>query len=389
MNRIVILLAFATFATGTAENIIVGILPDVASGHGVSIALAGQLTAIFSIIFAVTAPIALILTARVERKRLFLGALSLFIISNVAAAVSPNFTVMLVARGGMAMASATVCLLATMLATELVDDKMRGRAIGIIFMGISGSLVFGVPTGIVITGIVGWRGVFVALATLAAAVWLVSWRSVPVSGRHRIALPGYMKHLREIPLAAGQLVSILMIGGHFVLFAFLAPYLVRVAGITDGNVVLAFAALGIAGVSGGYFGGWLADRISPRAAMLLTPSVYLVTLATIPLLESMPWLMFAIMIVWAWVSWMISPVVQSYLIAAGPDTAEAGISLNFSAMHIGVGMGTAIGGVTLAQLSVFALPWAGVLIATLAVLAACTAVRSLKVGKQNAAAALR
>lgn len=32
MNPIVIPLAFATFATGTAENIIVGILPDVAGG---------------------------------------------------------------------------------------------------------------------------------------------------------------------------------------------------------------------------------------------------------------------------------------------------------------------------------------------------------------------
>lgn len=192
-----------------------------------------------------SAPLALILTTRIEPKRLFLGALGLFIACSLAAAASPNFTMMLVARVGMAMASATACLLATMLATELVDEKIRGRAIGIIFMGISGSLVFGVPAGIVISHIAGWRGVFVALSLLAVAVGLVSWRCVPVSGLRKTALPKYLTHLRVVPLAAGQLVSILMIGGHFVLFAFLAPHLVEVAGVAEGNVVLAFGALGI------------------------------------------------------------------------------------------------------------------------------------------------
>ncbi|MGB3876681.1 MAG: MFS transporter [Shinella zoogloeoides] len=383
MNPIIVLLAFATFATGTAENIIVGILLEVADGLDVSPALAGQLTAVFSVVFAVTAPLALVLTTRIERRRLFLCALGLFVVSNLAAAASPNFTVMLVARVGMAMASATVCLLATMLATELVDETMRGRAIGIIFMGISGSLVFGVPAGMVVSDLVGWRGVFVALATLAAAVWLVSYRCVPVSGLRRTALPKYMAHLREAPLAAGQLVSILMIGGHFVLFAFLAPYFVQVAGFAEGNVALAFAALGVAGVSGGYFGGWLSDRLSPRAALLLTPSAYLVALAAIPLLESNPWPMFAVMMIWACISWMISPVVQNFLIWSGPKTAEAGISLNFSAMHIGVGLGTAVGGITLEEFSIRALPWTGAFIALLAVFASCYAIWALNIRKSR------
>lgn len=375
MNPVVILLAFATFVTGTAENIIVGILPDVAGGLGVSLALAGQLTAVFSIVFAVTAPLALVLTKRIDRRRLFLAALGLFILSTFAAAVSPNFAIMLLTRIGMAAASATVCLLATMLATELVDESMQGRAIGIMFMGISGSLVLGVPAGILIADVAGWRGVFLALAALAFTVWLVSWRCIPASGPRGVALPGYLKHLRSAPLVAGQLVSILMIGGHFVLFAFLAPYLVEVAGIADGNVALGFAALGIAGVSGGYFGGWLADRLSPRAALLLTPSAYLAALAGLPLLKGSPGPLFAVMMVWACISWMISPVVQRFLISTGPETAEAGISLNFSAMHVGVGLGTIVGGF-LVRYDIAALPVGAAVIATLALMTAAVAFRA-------------
>ncbi|QRY70700.1 MFS transporter (plasmid) [Ensifer sp. PDNC004] len=371
MNPVVILLAFATFVTGTAENIIVGILPDVAGGLGVSLALAGQLTAVFSIVFAVTAPLALVLTKRIDRRRLFLAALGLFMLSTFAAAASPNFAIMLLTRIGMAAASATVCLLATMLATELVDESMQGRAIGIMFMGISGSLVLGVPAGILIADVTGWRGVFLALAALAFTVWLVSWRCIPASGPRGVALPGYLKHLRSARLVAGQLVSIFMIGGHFVLFAFL----VEVAGIADGNVALGFAALGIAGISGGYFGGWLADRLSPRAALLLTPSAYLAALAGLPLLKGSPGPLFAVMMVWACISWMISPVVQRFLISTGPETAEAGISLNFSAMHVGVGLGTIVGGF-LVRYDIAALPVGAAVIPALALITAAVAFRA-------------
>lgn len=45
MNIALLLLALTTFTTGTAENIVIGILPDVASGLGVSVGFAGQLTA--------------------------------------------------------------------------------------------------------------------------------------------------------------------------------------------------------------------------------------------------------------------------------------------------------------------------------------------------------
>lgn len=380
MNINIILLALATFATGTAENIIVGILPDVAGDLGVSLALAGQLTAVFSITFAIAAPLALLLTMHIERKRLLLGALGLFILSNLLAAASPSIGVLFVARIAMAGASATVCLIATMLATELVEARLKGRAIGIIFMGISGSLVFGVPAGIAISSLAGWRGVFLTLALFATFVFVLIARSLPASGMRRAALPRYLRHLGALPLVAGQWVSILMIGGHFMLFAYLAPYLMQTAGLEAKALVLAFAILGLAGVSGGYLGGWLADRLSPRRVLLLTPAAYLAALLAIPLTANLPWLAFPAMMLWACISWMISPVVQSFLISAGPDTAEAGISLNFSAMHIGVGLGTALGGLALEGFSLSALPWLGAMLAALAVAASGIALRSAKSG---------
>ncbi|MBP0580066.1 MFS transporter [Labrys sp. LIt4] len=375
MDRRVLLLALATFVTGTAENIVIGILPDIAGGLGVSIGLAGQLTAIFSITFALAAPLALLLTARFERKGAFTAALAAFLLCNLLAAASPGYGVLFAARIGMAAASATIALLATMLATELVDERMKGRAIGMIFMGVSGSLVLGVPIGMLVSSLAGWRSVFLALAALAAGVLIVCRLKLPDIGASRQGSPDYGTHLRSTPLASAQLVSILMISGHFVLFGYLSPYIADVLGVTGAGIVLGFVAFGVAGVSGGYLGGLAADKVTPRRAIVLVPAGYLAALLLIPFAAGTSLAFFPVMMVWACLSWMISPVVQSFLIATGPDTAEAGVSLNLSAMHIGVGLGTALGGVAVERVPIVYLPGIGAGLAALALAAAALAYR--------------
>ncbi|MGJ4854642.1 MFS transporter [Labrys sp. La1] len=375
MDRRVLLLALATFVTGTAENIVIGILPDIAGGLGVSIGLAGQLTAVFSITFALAAPAALLLTARLERKAAFVAALAAFVLCNLLAAASPGYGVLFVARVGMAAASATIALLATMLATELVDESMKGRAIGVIFMGVSGSLVLGVPIGMLVCSLAGWRSVFLALAALAVVVLIVCRLKLPDVGARRQGMPDYLAHLRSRPLVCAQLVSILMISGHFVLFAYLAPYLGGVLGIAGTGIVLAFIAFGVAGVSGGYLGGLTADKLTPRRAIVLVPLGYLTALMLIPLAAGTSLSFFPVMMVWACLSWMISPAVQSFLIAMGPDTAEAGVSLNLSAMHIGVGLGTALGGVAVELVPISSLPGIGAILAAMALMMAMLAYR--------------
>lgn len=92
MDPRVFLFTLATFVTGTAENIIVGLVLDVASGLHVSVALAGQLTAVFSLSFALMAPCVPLLGHQIRPRPLYLSALALFVFGNVLAALSPGST---------------------------------------------------------------------------------------------------------------------------------------------------------------------------------------------------------------------------------------------------------------------------------------------------------
>ncbi|MDR6713565.1 DHA1 family purine base/nucleoside efflux pump-like MFS transporter [Pseudomonas hunanensis] len=360
MSARIWLLALATFVTGMAENITIGILPALVDGLDVPLGIAGQLTTVFSLAFAAAAPFSPLLTRRFPLRGLLCTALGLFALCNLFAALAPGYGALLAARIGMAATSALTCLTCTLMATRMVPDALRGRAIGVIFMGISGSLVLGVPVGMLFCDALGWRGVFVGLALLALAVLLVAWRALPaLHGSERIAAGSYWRHLRDGRLTAAQWVSLLMIAGHFTVFAYLAPYALQIGQIPEPWLAAVFAAFGIAGVSGGYVGGWMADRLGTTRAIVLTPLLYLASLLMLPLGAGTPWLFLPLMMLWGGVSWMVSPVVQSYLAARGPDTFQAGMSLNLSAMHLGVGVGTAVGAVVIAHSTLAATPWAG------------------------------
>jgi DHA1 family purine base/nucleoside efflux pump-like MFS transporter len=230
-----------------------------------------------------------------------------------------------------------------------------------------------VPIGMLVCSLAGWRSVFLALAALAVLVLIVCSGKLPDVGTRRQGTPDYRAHLRAPPLLRAQLVSILMIAGHFVLFAYLAPYIAGVLGIAGSGIVLAFIAFGVAGVSGGYLGGLAADKLTPRRAIVLVPLGYLTALMLIPLAAGSGFSFFPMMMAWACLSWMISPAVQSFLIATGPDTAEAGVSLNLSAMHIGVGLGTALGGGAVELVPIAYLPAIGAILAAMALIAALLA----------------
>ncbi|WP_143491192.1 MFS transporter, partial [Pseudomonas aeruginosa] len=230
MDLRLLLLSLTTFAAGLAESILIGILPPLAEDLRVSISLAGQLTTLFSLGFALAAPLLGWLTRRIERRRLLLATLLLFALSNALAALAPGYLGLLLARLGMSACCGLLIVLASLLAAELAAPAQRGRAIGLIFMGISGSLVFGVPLGVQISDWFGWRWIFAGIAVYSLPLCLLLWRYLPQ--RQAGDLPGregYLQQLRQPALWLAQLVSILLLGGHFTLFAYFTPYLASMA----------------------------------------------------------------------------------------------------------------------------------------------------------------
>lgn len=140
-------LLLATFVIGTDDFIIAGILPELAVDFDVTEAAAGQLVTVFSLVYAVAAPVMALLTARLSRRKLIVGGLTVFALVNAATVFAPSYAALMALRVAAALVGATITPAAFATAGSLAPPERSGRAIGVVAAGLTVSLIVGVPVG--------------------------------------------------------------------------------------------------------------------------------------------------------------------------------------------------------------------------------------------------
>lgn len=144
---IIYILALAVFLIGTIEYIITGVIEMIAADLSVSTSEVGLLVTVFALAAAIIAPILIAFTINIDRKMLLVSTLSVFIASNGLMLVNLSYETLLWVRIIQGASGGIATVVAMAVSTRLVEKEKRGNAIGIILMGLSSSLVLGVPLG--------------------------------------------------------------------------------------------------------------------------------------------------------------------------------------------------------------------------------------------------
>lgn len=361
MNGKVVILALSAVAVGLVELIVGGILPAIADDFDISLGTAGQLITVFALIYAVAGPVLLVLTSKMERKKIYQIALLIFFSANMMTYFSPSFTFMMIARVITAMATALIVVLSLTIAAKIVQPAHQAKAVGLVYMGISASLVLGVPLGIVISDTFGWRVIFLCIAAVSVGSFiLISLFLQKIPGGKAIPLKTQLKAIASPKLGAAHLATMFMLAGHYTLYAYFTPFLETTLQLDATWISIAYFIFGIAAVSGGALGGSLGDKIGPPKSILLVISLFALVLFLLPFSTVSIYLFLPIMIVWAALSWALAPPQQSYLIKTDPATADVQQSFNNSALQVGISLGSGIGGVALGKIDTVAnIAWVG------------------------------
>ncbi|MFJ7887282.1 MFS transporter [Lysinibacillus xylanilyticus] len=359
-NLIIYVLSLVVFLIGTVEYIITGVIEMIAVDFGVTISEAGLLVTLFALAAAIVAPILIALTINMDRKKLLMATISVFIVSNGLMFISPSYESALWIRIIQGVSGGIATVVAMAVATRLVEKERRGRAIGIILMGLSSSLVLGVPIGTFFSEMFGWRVLFILIGLLTILPLLIIYKKVPViKEEEAVTLRSQLSILKDSKILTALAITLLYVGGYATLFTYITPFLQATStlSITEISGILFLA--GICSFLGSRVGGQLADAKGSRFTICFGLLLQATTLLLFALSGINLFVLIFILMIFMLATWSISPAQQLFLVTLVPRNPDIALSVNTSFIQFGFALGSALGGIVIGRTSVLNLNWVG------------------------------
>jgi MFS transporter, DHA1 family, purine base/nucleoside efflux pump len=248
---------------------------------------------------------------------------------------------------------------ATLFATALHPPRERGRAVAVVFGGLTVALALGVPLGTLLGGSLGYRAVYGLVAVVCLVVAAVLARQLP----RMAAPPAVSLRARFAPAADRRVLTVLAVTVLGVLatmsvYIYVVPLLGAAGGLTGSTVGLLLLAYGIGAVLGNVWGGRAADRFGPLRTLFAVLAGFVVLIATLPVTATTAVGAALALFGWSAFTWSFNPPVQSLLLELAPAGGLV-LSLNASAIYAGVALAGVLGGVVISTVGVLALPLFG------------------------------
>ncbi|MFK3775515.1 MFS transporter [Pseudomonas sp. NPDC089406] len=259
-------MALGSFAIGTGEFAIMGLMPDIASNLQLSEPQVGHAISAYALGVMVGAPTLAILGAKLLRKHMLLLLMALYAIGNLATAFAPSFASLVAFRFISGLPHGAYFGIAAVVASSMVASNQRAGAVARVMMGLTLAMLLGNPVATLLGQFFGWRSAFVLVAVIALATVALVWRFVPQPHDEPRSDP--RKELRAFALPqVWMALAIASIGfaGMFCVFSYLAPTMLQVTQVAPQWIPFGLAAFGVGGIVGNIAGGKLFDTLQFRA----------------------------------------------------------------------------------------------------------------------------
>lgn len=365
MKRTLYVLALGIFGIATTEFGVIGILPQLSSAFHVSIDKAGWLLSAFALIIALFGPFMMMLVSGFDRKKILALVLAIFAVSNIIAAFSPSFNVLLIARILPAFLHPVFWSIGLATAANSVPPEQSPKAVSIVFAGFTIASVFGIPLATFMADIFNWQASFILSALIntlsfAGLLWLLP----PIPTPEKNKAVGQAKIFKKKILWINLMLACLMISAMYSTYGYMAVYLAQITQMKGGEISLMLLLFGIAGVAGNWLAGkYLSKNIDT------TTLVFIVLLAIVHLLLFFFGSYFIPMIVmvffWGLVhtgGFLISNVNVTSSAAEAPEFVN---SIFTSCGNLAVTIGSTVGGLTITKAGIHQIPFTSIVLLAL------------------------
>jgi DHA1 family inner membrane transport protein len=264
--KMVAAMALGSFAIGTGEFAIMGLMPDIASNLQLSEPQVGHAISAYALGVMVGAPLLAILGAKMLRKHLLILLMVLYAVGNLATAYTSTFGSLVAFRFISGLPHGAYFGIAAVVASSMVPANKRAGAVARVMMGLTLAMLLGNPVATFLGQFFGWRSAFALVGVIAVATVALVWLFVPdrrdeVRSDPRKELQAFKKPQVWMALS----IAAIGFSGMFSVFSYLAPTMLEVTRTSPEMIPFGLAAFGLGGIFGNIVGGKLFDRLQFRA----------------------------------------------------------------------------------------------------------------------------
>jgi DHA1 family inner membrane transport protein len=345
--RALLTLAIGAFGIGTTEFVVMGMLPEMAEGLGVSVPSVGLLISAYAIGVVVGAPTLTALGVRFPPRQTLVGLMVLFVVGNALSAVAPTYETLAAARVLTALAHGSFFGVGAVAARRLVAPERATSAISMMISGLTVANVVGVPLGTFVAQQTSWRLVLGAIAVigLVTIAGLLAWMPAELGepGDLRTELAAFRRG--QVWLVLG--LTVVGFSALFAVYSYVSPILTELGGLPVGWVTPVLALFGVGTTVGTLVGGRLGDRygFSLVTVGLLATAV---VLAVFALVARTPVAAVVLLVLFGALAFGLGPVVLNGVIEAARVRGGSLVSAaNQGAFNMANALGAALGAAVL------------------------------------------
>ena len=236
------------FALGVNMLAPVGLAAQIAHEFRVSTGAVAFLLTASALAYALCAPILQMVFGAKDRRTLIIAGLCLIGAGSLTCAASPALGVAIAGRLIMGAGFALVGPMVTTMAASIVPPQRSGRAIGIGLMGMTISLVAGIPLVTYLGERFGWRLAMVLTAGICLLMIALLRLQAPAGSRGARSTPLAMLGAMKDPVIAPALwAPFFQFAAVYSTYAMIAALLTRHFGLPAGLISTALLVYGVAG----------------------------------------------------------------------------------------------------------------------------------------------
>lgn len=268
-RRLSLLLAAMQFTHLLDYMVLMPLGAEVMRVFSVDAASFGWLVGVYTLASASAALFGAAALDRYDRRHVLLVLYAGFIVATLACAAAPSFNALLLAR---AIAGACAGLMtATVMALigDRIEPARRGQAVGMVMSAFGASAVAGVPLGLWLASMAGWRAPFVFVAALALVCWLLLARLLPSTRTAPGTRVGIGAIFAQPGLALGWLLTFGIVFSGFLIVPYIGAFLGGTLAIAVADLSWFYLCAGAATFVSARFIGQAADRFGPVRVLAL------------------------------------------------------------------------------------------------------------------------